>query len=143
MVNAVSLNRKIQVFMATEKPNTIDEYIAGFPAETQEMLAEIRAAISKAAPGADEMISYGIPAFKYNGTYLVYFAGYKKHVSLYPVPKGDDAFDQAIAPYVYGKSTAQFPIGKPLPAALLAKFIRFSIQSNTTRVKNKIEKSAT
>jgi uncharacterized protein YdhG (YjbR/CyaY superfamily) len=123
--------------MATAKPITIDEYIAGFPKETQQALEKIRSTIKKAAPGAEEMISYAIPAFKHNGTYLVYFAGYKKHVSLYPVPKGDNAFNEAIASYLSGKSTAQFPLDKPLPASLLAKFVRFSVQSNAARAKTK------
>ena len=72
--------------MATGKPKNIDEYIAGFPEVTQKHLMQIRAAIKRTVPAAEEAISYGIPALNLNGRYLVYFAGYKQHIGLYPVP---------------------------------------------------------
>jgi uncharacterized protein YdhG (YjbR/CyaY superfamily) len=78
----------------------------------------IRAALKKAAPDAQEVISYGIPAFMMNKTYLVYFAGYKKHVSMYPVPKGDT-------------------LERKLPMRLISKIVKHSIQTNNERSKKK------
>jgi uncharacterized protein YdhG (YjbR/CyaY superfamily) len=71
--------------MSANKPKTIDEYIAGFPRETQALLEEIRKTIREAAPEAEETISYDIPTFTLGGSYLIYFAGWKKHIALYPV----------------------------------------------------------
>ena len=73
-------------------PKNIDEYIAGFPNNVQEILERIRMTIRKAAPGAEETISYQIPTFTLKGKYLIYFAAYKKHIGLYPVPRGVQKF---------------------------------------------------
>ena len=123
--------------MATIKPKTIDEYIHGFPEETQLYLEQIRASIKKSAPDAQEAISYGIPAFMMNKTYLVYFAGYKKHVSMYPVPKGDETFQEEISPYRAGKGTLQFTLEKKLPMRLISKVVKYSIQANKERSNKK------
>ena len=84
--------------MKTKKAGftSIDEYIAACPEETHERLQEIRAAIKKTAPEAEERISYQIACFELNGKNLIYFAGWKKHVSLYPVPAGSEAFERQI-----------------------------------------------
>ena len=123
--------------MTPIKPRSIDEYIVGFPEETQLYLEQIRAAIRKAAPDAQEVISYGIPAFMMNKTYLVYFAGYKKHVSIYPVPKGDEAFQKEISAYRAGKGTLQFSLEKKLPMRLISKVVKYSIRANEERSKKK------
>lgn len=123
--------------MAATKATNIDEYISGFPEETQEVLEQIRTVIQKAAPSAVEKISYAIPAFNLNNHYLIYFAGYKNHVSLYPVPKGDEAFQKEISAYRTGKGTLQFPLNKPLPLKLVAKTVKYSIKENAERIKNK------
>jgi uncharacterized protein YdhG (YjbR/CyaY superfamily) len=123
--------------MAAIKPKSIDEYIHGFPEETQFYLEQIRAAVRKAAPDAQEVISYGIPAFMMNKSYLVYFAGYKKHVSIYPVPKGNEAFQDQISEYRAGKGTLQFPLKKKLPMGLISKVVKYSIQTNNERSKKK------
>jgi uncharacterized protein YdhG (YjbR/CyaY superfamily) len=78
----------------------------------------------KAAPGAEETISYKIPAFTLDGEALVYFAGWKHHVSLYPVPKGDAAFRRRIDPYRAGKGTLKFPLKQPLPLDLIASVVK-------------------
>ena len=117
--------------MITKKPTNIDAYITGFPPETQLVLEQIRATIRKAAPKAEETISYAIPCFKLNGTYLIYFAGYKKHVSIYPLPKGDAALIRAIAPYKAGKGTLQFPLGGKLPLALITKVTAVLMKAST------------
>ena len=102
------------------KPNTIDEYIAVFPEGTQEKLQQIRAAIKEWVPGAEETISYGIPTFRLNGTYLIYFAAYKRHIGIYPVPWGNETFEKDFAGYkATGKGTIQFPLDRPLPVELV------------------------
>ena len=78
---------------------TIDEYISTFPVDIQAILEKVRQAIHKAAPDAVETMSYGIPTFDLNGKYLVFFAGWKRHISLYPLSAGDEAFQQEIAQY--------------------------------------------
>lgn len=83
-------------------PQSIDEYIAAFPAEVQDRLLAVRAAIREAAPQAAETISYGIPTFTLNGRYLIYFAAYKKHLSLYPAPVGVPEFASASEQYQSG-----------------------------------------
>ena len=109
---------------------TIDEYIAQFPSDVQALLEQVRAAIRTAAPEAKEAISYQIPAFNLNGRYLIYFAGYKKHIGLYPVPGGDEAFQQEIAAYQAGKGTLRFPLDRPIPLDLIAKVVRLRAKEN-------------
>ena len=94
---------------------TIDEYISTFPGEIQASLEKVRQAIHHAAPEAVETISYGIPTFDLNGKHLVFFAGWKQHISLYPTPAGDEAFQQELSLYKRVKSTVQFPLEKPIP----------------------------
>ncbi len=112
-------------------PNSIDEYIAGFPSQTQKMLAELRALIKTAAPNATETISYAMPAFDLNGHRLVYFAGYKKHVGFYRVPTGIEAFEEELEPYKRGKGSVQFPLGQPLPTDLIRRIVEFRVQEST------------
>lgn len=100
---------------------TVDEYIASQPAEVQPILREIRAHAHAAVPSAGEMISYGIPTITLGGKYVVYFAAWKHHVSVYPVPRGDEAFEREIAPYLAAKGTLKFPLGKPVPYELIGK----------------------
>ena len=121
--------------MAIQKSASIDEYIAGFPAETQKVLEQVRAIIKKEAPGAEETISYAIPAFNLNKHNLVYFAGYKNHVSLYPVPKGSEAFEKEISKHKSGKGTMQFPLDKPLPLGLITKIVKYRIKENENKYK--------
>ena len=99
-------------------PKNIDEYIAGFPPEIQEILEKIRLTIREAAPKAEEAISYMIPTFKLNGN-LVHFAAYKKHIGFYPAPRGKEAFREELSAYGGGKGTVQFQLDKPIPYALI------------------------
>ncbi|MGZ8524489.1 MAG: iron chaperone [Chitinophagaceae bacterium] len=122
--------------MPAMKPASIDDYIAGFPKETQTVLNQVRDTIKNAVPEAEETISYAIPAFILNKTYLVYFAGYKHHISLYPAPKGNEAFEKEIAGYRSGKGTIQFPLDKPLPLALVTKIVRYNLKENLKRQKD-------
>jgi uncharacterized protein YdhG (YjbR/CyaY superfamily) len=123
------------IHMTAIKPRNIDEYIARFPKNTQRVLQQIRATIKKAAPRAEETISYSIPTFTLNKTYLLYFAGYKKHVSLYPAPSGNEAFEKEISVYRSGKGPVQFSLEKPLPLNLIAKIVKYSIKANLERTK--------
>jgi uncharacterized protein YdhG (YjbR/CyaY superfamily) len=116
---------------------SIDEYIAGFPAETQKALSELRAIISSAAPGATQLISYSMPTFDLNGRHLVHFAGHSKHVGLYPIPSGIEAFKEELAPYKQGKGSVQFPLGQPLPADLIRRIVEFRVAENLDRVAKK------
>jgi uncharacterized protein YdhG (YjbR/CyaY superfamily) len=112
---------------------TIDEYIAEFPPETQKVLEEMRALVSASAPGATETISYAIPTFDLNGRHLVHFAGYAKHVGFYPVPSAMEAFKEELEPYRSGKGSAQFPLGQPLPADLIRRIVAFRVAENSSK----------
>ena len=105
----------------TDKPATVDDYIGAFPADVQTILQEVRARLRSAVPTADEGISYGIPVLTLDGRYLVYFAGWKHHISVYPLPEGDATLDEAMAPYVAGKGTLKFPLAEPIPYDLIER----------------------
>ena len=111
----------------------IDEYIAGFPPDVQRIMEQIRATIRKAAPGTEESISYRIPTFKLNGTYLVYFAGFKKHIGMYPAPLNAPELKNDLAPYAAGKGTVQFQLDEPIPFGVIAKMVRFRVRENLKR----------
>ena len=100
---------------------SVEEYIASFPAEVQVILQEIRRHCHAAVPDSGEMISYGIPSITLGGAYVVYFAGWTHHVSVYPVPNGDEAFRESIAPYRAAKGTLKFPLAKPVPYELIGQ----------------------
>ena len=108
-------------------PTTIDEYLAGCPRPTQAVLKKVRKTIRKALPGAEEVISYRIPAFKLHGRVVVYFAAWAGHYSLYPFNRRlEAAFRDEIAPYeVSGKGTIRFPYSVPVPTALIAGIATF------------------
>lgn len=114
-------------------PNTapdVDAYIASFPQPVQGMLQQLRDIILKAAPKAQEGISYQMPAYKLNGV-LVYFAGYKNHIGFYPTGSGIEAFKTQLSDYKTSKGTIQFPLDKPLPAALITKIVKHRVKENT------------
>lgn len=113
---------------------TIDEYIAGFPKETQVMLQKIRAIISKAAPKAKEVISYGIPTFVLEKN-LVHFGGYKNHIGIYPGAAGVEAFTKELSAYQFSKGAIQFPIDKPLPVGLITQIVKFRVLQNLEKAK--------
>jgi uncharacterized protein YdhG (YjbR/CyaY superfamily) len=106
-------------------PKDIDEYIAGFPQDVQVILEKIRSTIKKAAPDAEEKISYQIPSFTLKGRYLIYFAAYKKHIGLYPAPVGHSEFKNDLSVYGSGKGTMKFPIDKPIPFDLITRIVKF------------------
>jgi uncharacterized protein YdhG (YjbR/CyaY superfamily) len=107
---------------------TIDQYIGSFPDDVQVILSEVRRRIRDVVPGAGEAISYRIPAITRDGRPLVYFAAWKRHISVYPVPAGDETFAQEIAPYLAGKGTVRFPLDKPIPYDLIERLVTFLVQ---------------
>ncbi len=131
--------------MATDikKPtiNNIDQYIALFPEATQEALDLVRATINKAVPGMQEVISYSIPAFKFNGKTLIFFAGYKAHVGLYAVPTDHPLLQKDIAGYtISGKGTIQFSLKDPIPTALITKIVKLMLKEHLLRINKKPSK---
>ena len=123
--------------MNTSKLENIDEYIATFPENTQKLLQQVRTSIKKVVPAVEETISYGIPTFTLNGGYLIYFAGYKNHISLYPAPRGNELFKEELSAYKGGKGTVQFPLDKPMPFNLITRIVKFRIKENEAKAKKK------
>lgn len=119
---------------------SVDDYILSFPRETQLRLEEIRTLIRKAAPKAEEVISYGMPGYKLDGA-LVYFAGYKGHLGFYPTPSAIGNFKRELENYQLSKGTVQFPLEKKLPAALISKMVKFRVKENQEKAKAKAAKS--
>jgi len=118
---------------AARKPANFQAYIAGFPTGVQAALRKVRAAIKATVPEAGETISYGIPAFTLNGTYLVYLAAYKKHFSLHPIPRGDAVLRREMAGYEAGAGTLRFRLGEPVPVALIKRVVRQLLRQNKAR----------
>lgn len=111
------------------KADTIDDYIAPFPEPTQKLLQQMRTIIKKAAPKSDEVISYGMPAFKMH-TVLVYFAGYKNHIGFYPTSSGIRMFQDKIADYKNSKGAVQFTLVSPLPVKLIKEITAFRVKED-------------
>ena len=116
--------------------STIDEYMEGFPKNTQKMLAIMRKTIQSAAPDATEKINYAMPTFDLHGN-LVHFAGYKHHIGFYPAPSGLKYFQKEIATFKNSKGAVQFPLDKPLPIDLIKKIVRFRVQENMAKAESK------
>jgi uncharacterized protein YdhG (YjbR/CyaY superfamily) len=127
--------------MRNNKPvaKNTDEYIAGFPAQVQEMLNKLRTIIKKTAPKAEEIISYQMPAYKYHGM-LIYFAAYKGHIGLYPGASTVAAFANVLTKYNTSKGTIQFELNKPLPVALIKQIVKYRIYENEEKMKTKAKK---
>ena len=115
----------------------IDEYISWFPDDVRKILTKIRATIKGAAPKAVESISYQIPTFKVDGKVLIYFAAFKDHVSIYPVPREATEFAKELADYKGGKGTLQFPLGKAVSYDLISRIVRFRIEEIESSAKVK------
>ena len=110
---------------------TVDEYIAGFPEDVQTILEKVRATIRKALPKCEETIRYGIPAFKAGGKTILYFAGYKSHVGVYPVtPDVKAHFKKELAGIKGGKGTIRFPLDRAIPYALIARIAKYKLSNN-------------
>jgi len=112
----------------------IDDYIANFPEDVQKVLEQVRVTVQKAAPQAEEAISYQMPTFKLNGN-LVHFAAWKNHIGFYPTPSGTKEFQKEIAKYVFAKGSIQFPLNEPMPLALITKIVNFRVKENEGKKK--------
>ena len=122
---------------------SIDEYIGTFPENVQKIMGQLRSTIQAAAPEADEKISYNMPTFTLNGTYLVYFAGWKSHIAFYGAPRGNPEFKEDISSYESGAGTLQFPYDQPMPLDLISKIVKFRAAENRKKTgKKKYTKAA-
>lgn len=117
-----------------EKFKDVDAYIASFPKEARIILETIRTTIRKAAPKAEESISYGMPGYKLHGA-LVYFGGYKNHIGFYAIPSGIAAFEKELSAYKVSKGTVQFPIDKKIPLSLITKIVKYRVKENQEKAK--------
>jgi uncharacterized protein YdhG (YjbR/CyaY superfamily) len=118
--------------------SSVDDYIAAQPAAVRGILERVRRAIRRAVPGAEEVISYRIPAYRLHGGVVLYFAGWKEHYSLYPA--GEDlvaAFRDELVPYRISKGTIRFPLSVPVPVKLIARIAKFRAHEAAEREKAK------
>jgi uncharacterized protein YdhG (YjbR/CyaY superfamily) len=120
-------------------PQNIDEYIASFPNDVQEILEMIRMTIRKAAPDAEETINYQIPTFTLRGN-LVHFAAFKEHIGFYPTPTGIDKFKKELSVYEGAKGSVKFPLDQPIPFDLIGKIVKFRVKENLARAEAKGKK---
>lgn len=111
------------------KPKTIDEYIAVFPKDVQEILEKIRGTVKKAAPEAQETIKYDMPTFTLNGN-LVHFATFKNHIGFFPPVKGLEKYRAELSAYEGPKGSLKFPLDKPIPYELIGEIVSFRVQEN-------------
>jgi len=123
--------------METKKFKTVEEYFTAFPKETRNILEGLRKIIKETAPGAEEVISYNMPAFKFHGM-LVFYAVCKNHIGFYPTPSAIKVFSDELAAYETSKGAIQFPIEKAIPAALVKKIVKFRVKENMEKASAKI-----
>jgi uncharacterized protein YdhG (YjbR/CyaY superfamily) len=120
--------------MDNQKYKTIDEYVNAAAKEVQPVLQELRQVIHEAAPAAQEVISYNMPAFKQNGV-LVYFAAFKNHIGFFPTSSGVAAFTKELSSYDTSKGTVRFPLDEAIPYDFVAKIVKFRVQENLEKKK--------
>ena len=118
------------------KSREVDACIAGFPKAAQALLRKVRATIRAAAPKAEEIISYRIPAYRQHGI-LVYFAGFKAHIGLFPPVRGNAALEKAVAKYAGPKGNLRFPYDEPLPLSLISRIVRHKLKQDTLKAKTR------
>ena len=121
-------------------PANIDEYIEGFSPEVQAILWKVRQVVREAAPEAQEVISYRMPAVKQNGV-LIYFAAFKNHIGLYPPVAGDASLQRAIAPYAGEKGNLRFPLDKPIPYDLITRITALRAKQDAAKAEAKRKKA--
>lgn len=113
----------------------IEKYILQFPEDVQAILHKIRRLINDNAPGAVELMSYGMPGYKTNKKPLVYFAAFKNHIGLYATPAAHSEFKEELSKYKQGKGSVQFPIDKPMPYELIKRIVKFKVKENNMKAK--------
>lgn len=120
--------------------SSIDEYIADFPADIQDILQQVRRTIQETAPEAKETISYAMPTFTLYGN-LVHFAGYKNHIGFYPTPTGIEQFRERLSVYKGAKGSVQFPLAQPMPYDLIRDIVLYRVEENTKKAEMKGKKN--
>ena len=124
--------------MAKINFTSVDDYLEMQPWAARGVLEAVRGAIRKAVPGAEETISYQMPAYKLTGGILIYFAGWKKHYSLYPASAElVEAFKEELAGYEISKGTIRFPLSQPVPAKLIERIVKFRAKEVAAKAKQK------
>jgi uncharacterized protein YdhG (YjbR/CyaY superfamily) len=123
-------------FRAKKGTGDVDGYIARFPAEVRRVLENVRKTIRRAVPGAEEVISYQMPAFRQHGI-LVFFAGWKEHIGLYPPISGHPALEKAVARYAGPKGNLQFPLDAPIPYDLIERIVKWRVKQNEAKAAEK------
>ncbi|WP_208115134.1 iron chaperone [Roseateles toxinivorans] len=118
---------------------SVDEYIQGFSPEVQAILQRVRQVVREAAPDAQEVISYRMPAVKQNGV-LVYFAAFKNHIGVYPPITGDARLQKAIAPYAGEKGNLRFPLDKPMPYDLISRITALRVKQDAAKAESRSKK---
>ncbi len=113
------------------KFDTVDAYIESFPDAVRPVLDEVRAVIRRAIPGVEESISYDMATFSMRGHYVVYFAGWKKHISLHAVPDLAPDIEAAVTPYRSGRGTVKFPLNRPIPLDLIEQIVSEMVQQRS------------
>lgn len=108
---------------------TVEAYFSALPAPTKKLLRQLRETIRAAAPGAQEVISYNMPAIKLKGV-LVWYAGYKQHIGFYPRPSTLQAFKKELSGYKGSKGAVQFPLDEPLPLDLITRMVKFRVKED-------------
>lgn len=119
-----------------KKFRTVDEYFSSLPKAARDILESFRMTIRQAAPQAEEVISYNMPAFKWNGM-LVWYAAFKKHIGFYPRTSAIAAFQDELKRYKTSKGAIQFPIEEGVPVSLVKKIVKFRIKENELALKTK------
>ena len=125
-----------QIEPSRAAPKDVDEYIGGFSPEVQAILRRVRQVVREAAPQAQEVISYRMPALKQNGI-LVFFAAFKGHIGLYPPVAGDARLLKAIAPFAGEKGNLRFPYDKPIPYELIARITELRVKQDAAKAATK------
>ena len=119
--------------MASDRDNpAVSAYIAAFAPDVQTILERIRRTARAAAPAAEELISYRMPALRQGGI-LIYFAAFKAHIGVFPPVSGDPGLERDLAPYAGSKGNLRFPLARPVPYGLIARIVRFRVKQNAAR----------
>jgi len=118
------------------QPKNVDAYLDKLPDKVKDTLEKLRQTIKKAAPEAEEVISYRMPAFKFHGM-LVWFAAFKHHYSLYARPKILQVLKDELKPFESAKSTIKFPLDKSVPVQLITKIVKLGVKENLKRAQLK------
>lgn len=132
---------KKKTVTAAPEISTIDQYIGGFPAETQDLLQQMRQLIRAAAPAATEAMKYRIPTFVLNGN-LVHFAAFERHLGFYPTPSAMVHFQRQLAGYVTAKGSVQFPLDQPIPWDLIREMVLFRVAEASGRTKGQTQSAS-